>query len=443
MKMVIENRVWDPAAELMPREDLTRLQLARLRSTVARASRIGYYRQEFEKRHITPDSIKSLDDVKRLPFTTKKQMRDNYPFGFFALPPSQLARVHGSSGTTGKPTMVGYTKSDMELWSNLCARFLVAGGLTPDQLVQIAFGYGLFTGGFGLHYGIERVGAATVPASSGNTQRQIMLLHDLGIDTLICTPSYALNIAEALKASGIPRNEMKLRFGHFGAEPWTEKMRERIEEELHIHAFNNYGLSEIIGPGVAGECPVRNGMHLQEDHFIVECIDPDTLEPVPEGEYGELVITTLTKEACPMIRYRTRDLARIFLDPCPCGRTGKRMSWVKGRSDDMMIVRGVNIFPSQLEEALFRVGGTAPHYEIDLYRPHNLDEAVLKVEMQPDHFSDRMDEMQKLKERIAREVTSITGIQFRIELVAPNSLERFVGKAKRVHDYRDLNPDQK
>ena len=229
MKMVIENRVWDPAAEMMVREDLTRLQLARLKTTIARASRIEYYRQEFAKRRITPESINSLDDLKRLPFTTKKQMRDNYPFGFFALPPSQLARVHGSSGTTGKPTMVGYTKSDMELWSNLCARFLTAGGLTPDQLVQIAFGYGLFTGGFGLHYGIERVGAATVPASSGNTQRQIMLLHDLGINTLICTPSYALNIAEALRASGIPQSEMKLRFGHFGAEPWTEKMRERLE----------------------------------------------------------------------------------------------------------------------------------------------------------------------------------------------------------------------
>ncbi len=441
MKMVIENRIWDPAAELMARAELNRLQLARLKSTIARASRIGYYRREFEQRGITPESIRSLDDLRRLPFTTKQEMRDNYPFGFFTIPPAQLARIHGSSGTTGKPTMVGYTRSDMELWADLCARFLTAGGLTADQLVQIAFGYGLFTGGFGLHYGIERVGAATVPASSGNTQRQIMLLHDLGIDTLICTPSYALNIAEVLKASGIKPEAMKLRFGHFGAEPWTEQMRQRIEEELHIHAFNNYGLSEIIGPGVAGECAARRGMHLQEDHFLVECVDPDTLEPVPEGEFGELVITTLTKEACPMIRYRTRDLARIFTDPCPCGRTGKRMSWVKGRSDDMMIVRGVNIFPSQLEEALFRVGGTAPHYQIELYRPHNLDEAVLKIEMQPEQFSDRMDEMQTLRERIGREVNAITGVQFRIELVAPNSLERFVGKAKRVHDHRNLNVD--
>ena len=320
----------------------------------------------------------------------------------------------------------------------MCARFLVAGGLTSDQIAQVSFGYGLFTGGFGLHYGIEKVGAAIIPASSGNTQKQIMLLQDAKVDTVICTPSYALNIAEVIKEKGLKKSDLAWKFAHFGGEQWTEEMRERIEDALGIKAFNNYGLSEIIGPGVSGECAARRGMHIQEDHFIVECVNPETLEPVGEGEEGELVITALTKEACPIIRYRTRDLARLYYDKCPCGRTTRRMSRVKGRSDDMLIIRGVNVFPSQVEEALLKVSGIAPHYLIELYRPNNLDNAIVKVEMLPETFSDKMDELQKLKNRIDREISAITGLHFEIQLVPPNSLERTAGKAKHVADYRNL-----
>lgn len=437
-EFVIENKFWNPQAETMPRAELEELQLAKLKQTVEKAGAIHFYRKHFEERGITADSIKSLDDLKKLPFTTKQDLRDNYPFGFFALPKSQIARIHASSGTTGKPTFVGYTKNDLELWSELCARFLTAGGLTPDQISQVAFGYGLFTGGFGLHYGLEKVGAAVIPASSGNTKRQIMLMQDAGVETLICTPSYALNIVEVLKSMNIDPADMALKYAHFGGEQWTEDMRTAIEEQLHIRAFNNYGLSEIIGPGVSGECAARTGMHIQEDHFIVECIDPETLEPVADGETGELVITALSKEACPIIRYRTRDLTSLSSEPCPCGRTGKLMARVKGRTDDMLILRGVNVFPSQIEEALLAVEGIAPHYLIEVSRPDNLDQAVVKVEITPEVFSDRMNEMQKFKEHVDREIQTITGIRFKIELLPPQTLERSVGKAVRVIDHRNL-----
>ena len=437
-EFVIPNRIFDPASECMRRSDRTGLQATHLRRTVEQAQKIAFYRRKFAEKNITPDQIRTVDDLKRLPFTTKQDLREYYPFGFFAVPRGELARVHASSGTTGKPTFVGYTKNDLKLWANLCARFLVAGGLTSDQLVQVSFGYGLFTGGVGLHGGIERVGAAVLPASSGNTQRQIMLLKDAQINTLICTPSYALNLAETIRSMGIRNEELALRFAHFGGEPWTEEMRRTVESELGIFAFNNYGLSEIIGPGVAGECAARTGMHIQEDHFLVECLNPKTLEPVAEGEEGELVITSLTKEACPIIRYRTRDLARLYRDECPCGRTTMRMSWVKGRSDDMMIIRGVNVFPTQIEEALLRVDGIAPHFLIELSRPGNLDEAVVKVEIRPENFSDKMDEMHRMRDRIGREIAAITGLHFMVELVEPNTLERFTGKAKRVIDHRNL-----
>ncbi len=437
-QFVIENRIFDPGTECMDKSERRQLQLTRLRESVRRASVIPFYREKFAERGIVPESIGSLDDLKNLPFTTKQDLRDYYPFGFFAVPRSQLARMHASSGTTGKPTFVGYTANDLKLWSELCARFLVGGGLTPDQVAQVSFGYGLFTGGFGLHYGIERVGAAVIPASSGNTQRQLLLLKDAEVNTLICTPSYALNLVDALAEQGLKPADLALRYAHFGGEQWTEAMRERIEDALKIRAFNNYGLSEIIGPGVSGECAARSGMHIQEDHFIVECVNPQTLEPVEPGEEGELVITALTKEACPIIRYRTRDLARLLPGDCPCGRTTMRMSRVKGRSDDMMIIRGVNVFPSQIEEALLKVGGTAPHYLIELYRPHNLDEAVVKVEMRPADFSDKMEELHRLRDRISREISGITGIHFQIELVEPNSLERSTGKVKRVVDKRNL-----
>jgi phenylacetate-CoA ligase len=435
---VVENRFWNPEAETMSRAELEKLQISKLKKTVDRAGAIDFYSKHFKERGISADSINSLEDLRKLPFTTKQDLRDSYPFGFFALPKSKLARIHASSGTTGKPTFVGYTKNDLELWSELCARFLVAGGLTEDQVTQVAFGYGLFTGGFGLHYGLEKVGAAVIPASSGNTKRQIMLMQDAGVETLICTPSYALNIIEVLKSMNIDPADMALKYAHFGGEQWTEDMRVTIEKQLHIRAFNNYGLSEIIGPGVSGECAARTGMHIQEDHFIVECVNPETLEPVADGETGELVITALSKEACPIIRYRTRDLASISSEPCPCGRTGKLMTRVKGRTDDMLILRGVNVFPSQIEEALLAVEGIAPHYLIEVSRPNNLDQAVVKVEITPEAFSDRMNEMQKFKERVDREIQTITGIRFKIELLAPQTLERSLGKAVRVIDHRNL-----
>ena len=434
-KFLFENRIWDKA-ETMPREDLRKVQLARLRKVVARVAEVPFYKEVFARENITPRSIRSLDDIRRIPFTTKEDLRKHYPLGFLAVPREQIARVHGSSGTTGKPTFVAYTKQDLRTWSELCARFLVAGGLRPEHTVHICFGYGLFTGGFGLHYGVERVGAAVVPASSGNTPRQIMLITDLGANVLVCTPSYALNIAEVARQQGIDPTKLPLEFAHFGGEPWTEDMRVQIEKEMDLFAMNNYGLSEVIGPGVSGECAARTGMHVQEDHFIVECINPETLEPVAEGEKGELVFTTLTKQAMPLLRYRTRDIASLDGATCPCGRTTARMSRVIGRTDDMLIIRGVNVFPSQVEEALLRVEGTAPHYLIEVDRPGTLDIVSVKIEMRPQDFSDKMSQMQKLHDRIDREIQSITGIRMNVELVEPQTIERSMGKAKRVIDHR-------
>jgi phenylacetate-CoA ligase len=431
----IQSRIRD-AAERLPRQELRALQGQRLREVVARVAHVPFYREAFARSGVKPDAVRGLDDLRRLPFTTKKDLRDGYPLQFLAVPRAEVARIHGSSGTTGKPTFMAYTRRDLELWSDLCARFLVAGGMEPHHLVHVAFGYGLFTGGFGLHYGIEKVGAAVVPAAGGNTPRQLMLLRDLAADVLVCTPSYALHIAEVGRAEGVDLRELPLAFGHFGGEPWTEEMRVAIEEQLGIQAFNNYGLSEVIGPGVSGECPARRGMHIQEDHFLVECLDPETLEPVPEGKAGELVFTALTKEAMPLVRYRTRDLASLDATPCPCGRTTVRMSRVIGRSDDMLIIRGVNVFPSQVEEALLRVEGTAPHYLIEVDRPGTLDNVVVKVEVRPQDFSDAMREMVGLRDRIDREIHAVTGIRMAVELVAPGTLQRSEGKAKRVMDHR-------
>ena len=431
----LENRVFDKD-ETLPREELRALQLLRLRETVAQVRNVPFYADAFARDGITPYTIKTLDDIRRLPFTTKADMRDNYPLGLLATPREKIARIHGSSGTTGKPTFVAYTAKDLRTWSGLCARFLVAGCLRPEHFVHISFGYGLFTGGFGLHYGVERVGSAIVPAASGNTPRHIMLIQDLGAEVLIGTPSYALNIAEVAREQGLDSRSLPLKFGHFGGEPWTEDLRAEIEEQLDIVAFDNYGLSEVIGPGVSGECIYRDGLHIQEDHFLVECINPDTLEPVPPGEYGELVFTTLTKEASPIIRYRTRDIARLDVSHCPCGRTGVRMSRVIGRTDDMLIIRGVNVFPSQIEEALLRVEGTAPQYLIEVSRPGALDEVTVKVEMRPQDFSDKMSQMQALRDRIDREIMRVAGIRANVMLVEPQALERSMGKAKRVIDHR-------
>jgi phenylacetate-CoA ligase len=431
----VENIVRD-REETLPRAELEALQLARLRNVVERVAHVPFYREAFDLRGITPKSIKCLDDLRRLPFTTKDDLRRHHPLGFITVPREQLARIHGSSGTTGKPTFVAYTANDLRLWSDLCARFLSAGGLKPRHTVHVAFGYGLFTGGFGLHYGIEKVGAAVVPAASGNTRRQIEIIQDLGADVLVCTPSYALTIAETAREMGIDPRRLPLKFGHFGAEPWSEEMRQQIEADMDILAFNNYGLSEVIGPGVSGECALRDGMHIQEDHFLVECLDPDTLDPVPEGEEGELVITALTKEAMPLLRYRTRDIARLNREPCACGRATTRMSRVTGRTDDMLIIRGVNVFPSQIEEALLRVEGTTPHYMIEVERPGTLDQLTVRVEVLPELLSDRMDRMQRLRDRIGKEILTVAGIRASVELAAPRTLERFTGKAKRVVDKR-------
>jgi phenylacetate-CoA ligase len=430
-----ENRIWD-RAETTPRDRLMALQLQRLRRTVARVAEVPYYKEAFARSGITPRKIKSLDDLRRLPFTTKDDLRRYYPLGFLAVPTEKIVRIHGSSGTTGRPTFVAYTARDRDTWANLCARFLVAGGLRPEHLVQITFGYGLFTGGFGLHYGIEKVGAAIIPAAAGNTPRHLMLIQDLKPQVLVGTPSYSLQIAEVARAQGIDPRSLGLKFAHFGGEPWTEDMRVEIEREFGLLAFNNYGLSEVIGPGVSGECVARRGMHIQEDHFLVECVNPDTLEPVPEGENGELVFTSLTKEAFPIIRYRTRDIASLDSSPCPCRRTTVRMSRVVGRTDDMLIVRGVNVFPSQIEEALLRVEGTAPHYLIEVDRPGAMDMITVKVEMRAQDFSDEMRVMEALRERIDREIQSITGIRVNVELIMPQTLKRSIGKANRVIDHR-------
>lgn len=436
-KPLLENQIWQ-TEETLPVPALRQLQARRLADLVDRVRHVPFYRAAFEKSGITSAKIKTTDDVRRLPITTKQDLRDNYPLGFLATPRDQVVRFHGSSGTTGRPTFVAYTRRDMETWSDLCARFLVAGGLRRGQTAHVAFGYGLFTGGFGLHQGVERVGAAVVPSGSGNTERQLVLMQDLQADVLICTPSYGVRISEVLREQNIPRSSLALKVAHFGGEPWTEEMRVRLERDLEILAFDNYGLSEVIGPGVSGECAFRNGMHIQEDHFIVECLDPQTLEPVREGEPGELVFTSLTKEAFPLIRYRTRDRAVLHSEPCPCGRTGVRMGRVSGRTDDMLIIRGVNVFPSQIEEALLRVEGTAPQYLIELDRPGALDELTVHVEMQRQLLSDRMSDLHALRDRLQRQIQAVTGIHAEVRLVEPGTLERSAGKAKRVLDKRKM-----
>ncbi|MDO4550584.1 MAG: phenylacetate--CoA ligase [Planctomycetia bacterium] len=432
------EEIWS-AAECLSRDEIQALQLTRLRETVARVKDVPLYKDFFQREKISPESIRTLDDIRRLPFTTKAQLRENYPLNYLTVPREKLVRVHGSSGTHGKPTFVGYTREDIYRWADLCARFLYAGMCRAEHLVQVSFGYGLFTGGFGLHYGIERIGASILPAASGNTPRQIMLLQDLKADGLIATPSYALNIAEVVCEMGIKPSELPLKYAHFGAEAWTEEMRVKIEDQLGIKAYNNYGLSEILGPGVSGECRFQNGMHIQEDEFFVECLNPETLEPVAPGESGELVITNLNKEAMSLLRYRTRDIAVMDDSPCPCGRTTRRMGRVMGRSDDMLVIRGVNVFPTQVEEAILKVEGVTPHFLMEVTRPKTQDELTVYVEIQPDFFSDKMSEMENLRSKILHEIHVITGLRVNLVIKEPKSLERFTGKAKRVIDKRDLH----
>jgi phenylacetate-CoA ligase len=430
---------WQQEFECMDREELKQLQLERLEAALSRVyMNVPFYRKKFDEAGIDPDEFRSLEDLRKLPFTTKNDLRDSYPYGLFAVPLREVVRIHASSGTTGMSTVVGYTKNDLKTWSDLVARVLTAGGITKDDVVQIAFGYGLFTGGFGLHYGAERVGASVIPMSSGNTARQIKIMQDFRTTALICTPSYALLIADTLVEMGINVNSLSLRHGLFGAEPWSEAMREEIQRKLKITATDNYGLSEVMGPGVAGECMERNGLHINEDHFLVEVINPDTLEPVAPGEIGELVITTLTKEAFPVIRFRTRDLTRLMPEPCPCGRTFVKMHRVMGRTDDMLIIKGVNVFPSQIESVLFDVEGTEPHYQIVVDRKGALDDVTVKVEVSESTFFDEMKKQNELIELIKRRLASELGIAVDVKLVEKKTLERSEGKAKRVIDLRKI-----
>jgi phenylacetate-CoA ligase len=387
---------------------------------------------------IMPEDIKGAEDLHKLPFTTKQDLRDYYPYGLFAVPLSEIVRIHASSGTTGKPTVVGYTRKDIVTWSELMARTLVCGGTHKDSVIQIAYGYGLFTGGLGAHYGAERIGASVIPVSGGNTKRQIMLMKDFGTTVLACTPSYALYIAETIEEMGIKREELKLEYGIFGAEPWSEAMRKEIEEKMQISAIDIYGLSEVIGPGVASECQCKVGLHIFEDHFIPEIIDPETGEVLPPGQEGELVFTTITKEGLPVIRYRTRDISSLNYDLCPCGRTHVRMNKVLGRTDDMIIIRGVNVFPSQIESVLMEIGDTEPHYLLVVDRIGNLDSLEVWVEVSNKLFSDEVRKLEDLRQRITREIQGTLGLTAKVKLVEPKTIERSEGKAKRIIDRRKL-----
>ena len=423
--------------ERAPRADRTRLQLQRLKAQVARAAeRVPLYRERLRAAGVTAADIRSLDDLRRLPFTVKDDFRATYPFGLLAVPMDEVVRLHASSGTTGKPTVVAYTRGDLDVWSEVMARTLAMGGVGRSDVVQNAYGYGLFTGGLGFHYGAERVGAAVIPISGGFTDRQLTALRDLGSTVLCCTPSYALHLAEAIEEAGFRPRDLKLRVGFFGAEPWTEGMRDAIEARLNLIALNIYGLSEVIGPGVSVDCKERRGMHVAEDHFLPEIVDPRTLEPVPPGTVGELVFTTLTKEALPLLRYRTRDLTALDPEPCRCGRTLARIGRITGRTDDMLIIRGVNVYPSQIERALLAVADVAPHYLLVLRREAALDTLEIQVEARANVAEAGRDAFAALGAVVRRKVYETIGLTAEVSVVPPKTIERSVGKAKRVLDQR-------
>ncbi|MCX8036547.1 MAG: phenylacetate--CoA ligase [Candidatus Sumerlaeia bacterium] len=430
--------IWDPAWEQIDRATLERHQGELLREQVRRAAeRLPYVQARLNAAGLRPADIRGLDDLRRLPFTVKQDFMDHYPFGMIAVPLREVVRVHGSSGTSrGKSTIVGYTRRDLDTWSELCARLATAAGVTASDIAQISFGYGLFTGGFGLHAGLERVGALVLPISSGNTPRQVQFLRDFGTTALVGTPTYALHIAETAREMGIERGQLALKWGLFGGEPWSEAVRRQIESLLGIVATDNYGLSELCGPGVSYECLCKNGMHIAEDHYIVEVLDPKTLEPVADGEVGELVFTTLMREAVPLIRYRTGDLASVTREPCACGRTLARMSKVVGRTDDMMVIRGVNVFPSQIESILLDIEHTQPHYQIVRTRKGALEHLEVRVEVTEALFNDEIRHMRAVEEEIREALRSGLGVDVDVRLVEPKSLERFTGKARRVVDER-------
>lgn len=432
--------IWNKPKECMSAEDKRNLQGERLRKLVERVYHsVPFYRQKMQEMDITPADINSIDDIVKLPFTTKQDLRDNYPYGLFAVPMSQIIRLHASSGTTGSPTVVGYTRKDLSIWSEMIARCLSAYGANNNDIFSVAYGYGLFTGGLGLHYGVEYLGATVIPMSSGNTAKQIQLMHDFGPTAIACTPSYALYLAEAMRKTGIPREEFKLRIGIFGAEPWTENMRKEVETKMGVNAYNIYGLSEIMGPGVSHECEYKDGSHIIDDHFYPEIISPDTLESLPYGEQGELVFTTLTKEGLPLLRYRTKDLCTLTDEMCKCGRTNVRMGRIVGRSDDMLIIRGVNVFPTQIESVILEMEEFEPHYLLIVDRKNNLDTLEVHVEVRDGFYSDEIMKMVDLKKKIAHRLQSVLGISADIKLVEPYSIKRSEGKAQRVIDKRVLN----
>jgi phenylacetate-CoA ligase len=432
------SMIFNMEYETMPREALEAIQLRRLQTTVERVyANVPFYREIFRKAGVTPADIRSLKDLRRLPFTTKQDLRENYPYGMFAVPMDNVVRIHASSGTTGQPTVVGYTARDIQAWSELMARSLAAGGAGRSDIIHNAFGYGLFTGGLGVHYGAERLGASVIPVSGGNTKRQVMIMKDFGPTIMTSTPSYALHLAEVAEEMGIDFKELKFKFGIFGAEPWSETMRAEIERKLDLTAVDIYGLSEVMGPGVSNEChEAKNGLHIFEDHFIPEIVDPHTLEPLPYGEKGELVFTTITKEAFPVLRYRTRDITSLNPEPCICGRTHLRMSRVTGRSDDMLIIRGVNVFPSQIESVIMDTEGLTPHYQLVVDRKGPLDVLTVRVEVSERMFSDKVKQLQAYEKTISKNIRELLGISAKVKLVEPKGIARSEGKAVRVVDNR-------
>lgn len=432
-------RYFNEYAETMPRNEIKNVQSQKLRRLVKYVySNVPHYREKMQKIGLLPGDIKSIDDLKFLPFTYKQDLRDTYPFGLFATPIEQIVRIHASSGTTGKQTVVGYTEHDIDMWAECIARALTSAGVNRGDIVQIAYGYGLFTGGLGLHYGCEKVGASVIPISGGNTKRQIQTIVDFGTTVLACTPSYALYIAETMAEMGIKPEDTKLKLGIFGAEPWSEQMRADIQKNLGIKAIDIYGLSEVMGPGVACECAVQKGMHIQEDNFIAEIVDPDTGEVLPDGEVGEIVFTTLSKEGLPLIRYRTHDISRLVTSRCECGRTTSRMIKVTGRTDDMLIIRGVNVFPSQIESVLLEIAETTPNYQIIVNRVDNRDVLEVLVEMSPKIFSDEVRDIENVEAKIRAKLDTVLGINAKVRMVEPKTLARSDGKVKRIVDNRKL-----
>lgn len=432
-------KIWNKDIECCSdRKKIEDIQLERLRHMACKAyENVPFYKKRFDESGIKPEMIKSLSDLKNLPFTTKEDLRDNYPFGLFAEPMKNVVRLHASSGTTGKPVVAGYTKGDIEVWSEAIARIVTAGGIDENDVVQISFGYGLFTGGFGLHYGIEKVGATIVPMSSGNTQKQLMLMQDFGTTALVATPSYAMYLSEMIKEKGIPRDNFKLKYGFFGSEAISEKMREKLEDSMGILVTSNYGLTEVMGPGVSGECIYKCGEHINEDMFIVEIIDPKTGEVLPYGESGEVVITTLTKEAMPVLRYRTRDISYIIPEPCTCGRTSYRLAPIQGRTDDMLKIKGVNLFPSEIESVVLEFPQVSPNYQLILRRENMLDTLEIVVELVDGSLLERFSEIEKLENEMKERLHSVLGLRAKLRLAEPKSIERTTGKAKRIIDLRE------